>query len=83
MDEWLNGLAEALGVPTIEPGEMGAVLKLAGEVAHGVERKLAPASTFLAGLYVAARSGEGVPTHRSLDRVLEVARSLMPEPSRE
>jgi hypothetical protein len=78
VEEWLDALAEALDVPRIEPKEMGAVLKLAREVAHGVERKLAPASTFLAGLYVGRGSAEGVAPNRALDHVLEVARSLMP-----
>ena len=80
MDEWLDELADVLGVARVEPEELGAVLKLAREVAHGVERKLAPLSTFVAGVYAAgaARSG-GVSRAEALRRAVEEARRLIPE----
>ena len=42
MNDWLGNLAEALGEPALGSEETGAVLRLAREVAHGVERKLEP-----------------------------------------
>ena len=79
MDEWLDELADALGVARVEPEEMGAVLKLAREVAHGVERKLAPLSTFVAGVYAAGAASSGVSRAEALRRAVEEAYRLIPE----
>jgi hypothetical protein len=60
VDDWIDQFARALSEEPLSPGEAGAMLKLAREVAHGVERKLAPLSTYLAGVHagrVAATGG--------------------------
>jgi hypothetical protein len=77
MDEWIDRMAETLTVDPITPGEMGAILKLAREVAHGVERKLAPVSTFLAGVY-AGRQAEGATREEAAKRAIEAALALIP-----
>jgi hypothetical protein len=59
MNEWLDQVADALGVERISGEELGAVLKLARDVAHGVERKFAPVSTFLLGVAVGQRTAAG------------------------
>lgn len=47
--EWLDGVADALGVARLSPAEVEQLLDLARVVAHGTERMNAPLATFLAG----------------------------------
>jgi hypothetical protein len=79
VDEWIVGMAEALGEQPVSPQEMGAVLKLAREVAHGVERKLAPVSTYLAGVYAGREAALGIGRDDALERAVETALSLIPK----
>lgn len=53
MSDWLDALADALGVARLSPAEVDQLLDLARDVAHGTERKNAPLATFLAGRAVA------------------------------
>jgi hypothetical protein len=78
LDEWIDTLATALGEEPVNPREMGAVLKLARDVAHGVERKLAPVSTYLAGVHAGRKAAEGTPRAQALDEALEAAKALIP-----
>lgn len=55
------------------------MLRLARDVAHRVERKLAPLSAFLLGASVARRVAQGVPRERAFAEALESARGLLPE----
>lgn len=72
VEEHLARLAAAVGEPTLDDDEVEELLDLARVVAHGTERKLAPLSTFLAGLAV-ARSVEG---RSRLDALLDASRQL-------
>lgn len=47
--EWLDGVADALGVARLEPAEVERLLDLARVVAHGTDRRNAPLATFLVG----------------------------------
>ena len=47
--EWLDGVADALGVARLSPAEIEKILDLARVVAHGTERMNAPLATFLVG----------------------------------
>jgi hypothetical protein len=79
MDAWIDDYARALGEDPLTPAETGAMLKLARDVAHGVERRLAPLSTYLAGIHagrVAAGGGDRADAGR--DSAAAAAR-LMPE----
>ena len=78
MDEWMDKLVAALGEEPLEAREMGAVLKLARDVAHGVERKLAPLSTFVAGVHVGRRIAEGSLKEDALAEAVAAARALIP-----
>jgi len=78
VDEWIDKLATALGEEPMDPKEMGALLKLARDVAHGVERKLAPISTFVVGLHVGRRVAEGIPRTQALAEAVDAARALIP-----
>jgi hypothetical protein len=80
MDDWLDRFADALGEDPVTPKEIGAILKMSREVAHGVERKYAPLSTFLAGLYVGRRVAAGESREDALQRAVADALDLVPEP---
>jgi hypothetical protein len=79
VEDWIDRFADALGVPRVAPKEMGALLKMSREVAHGVERKDAPLSTYLAGVYVGRRTAAGETQEDALKRAIEEARQLLPE----
>jgi Domain of unknown function (DUF6457) len=78
MNDWLEDLSRRLGVDPLSPDEMGAVLKLARDVAHGVERKFAPLSTYLLGVAVGAGGSSGSGRPRAFDRAVSAARSTLP-----
>jgi hypothetical protein len=79
MEDWLERFADALGVGRVTPKEMGALLKMSREVAHGVERKLAPLSTYLAGVYVGHRAAAGEAPSDALEHAMGEALRLIPE----
>lgn len=56
VEEWIPRLAAELGVDA--EIDVDAVLAIAGDVAHAVERKAAPVSAFVIGL-AAGRAGMG------------------------
>jgi Domain of unknown function (DUF6457) len=79
MDDWIDRFADALGVERMAPKEMGALLKMSREVAHGVERKDAPLSTYLAGLFVGQRTAAGEDPGAALRRAVEEALQMVPD----
>ena len=79
MNEWLDELADRLGEARIEGEELRAILKLSREVAHGVERRFAPLSSFLIGMAVGRRSAEGEPRARAFDEATGIVRDLLPK----
>lgn len=74
-DGWLERYAEALGVPPLTEDEVGALLDLARDVAHGAERRFAPLSTFLAG--VAAGAGDPADRAEAIRRAVAEAEGLV------
>lgn len=80
MDEWrwLDAYAEALGEPPVDREAIGAMLRLSRDVAHGVERKLAPVSTFVAGMHVGRRIHEGATPEEALREVLAATAAALP-----
>ncbi len=76
---WVNRLAEELGEAPMGHLEVGKVLKLARDVAHGVERKLAPLAAFAAGVHVGRRAGEGGSREEALAEAIQAVASLLPE----
>lgn len=83
VEEWPKRLAYALDDQPMSSWELGQVLKLARDVAHGVERKLAPLAAFLAGVHVGRRTGEGRSREEALAEALQAVRELLPEPPRD
>jgi hypothetical protein len=74
MDPWIATLCEQLGVP-IDDVDVSAILDLAKDAAHNVERPAAPVTTFIAG-YAAATSGGG---SAAVDAAIERAGDLAAE----
>jgi hypothetical protein len=74
----MERFAGSLSEPPLSPREVGQVLKLARDVAHGVERKLAPLAAYLAGVHVGRRTGEGQQRAEVLAEAMEAAASLLP-----
>jgi hypothetical protein len=86
-EEWLDRFAAALGERPLSGAEMGAILKLARDVAHGVERKLAPLAAYLAGVAVGRTPADptpaGPPTADRMETrraILSAAGEMIPEP---
>ena len=78
-EAWADRFADLLHEPALNPTETGQVLKLAREVAHGGERRLAPLAAYLAGIYVGRRTGEGSPREEALVEAARLATSLLPD----
>jgi hypothetical protein len=76
--EWLDELAAALGVEATGPEEVTDVLDAARDVAHQVERKITPVSTFLLGLSVQQRIQEGSPRPDAMASALRDLRGALP-----
>ncbi|MEO6200927.1 MAG: DUF6457 domain-containing protein [Cryobacterium sp.] len=56
LDEWVSQLATELGLPA-SVVDIGLVLDLARDAAHGIARPAAPLTTFLVGYAAAAAGG--------------------------
>lgn len=80
--EWLGALTLALDEPGVDRAEIGSLLRLARDVAHGVDRKLAPLTTFVAGLHVGRRMAEGAPRQQAMAEVMGTVSGLLPEAGR-
>jgi Domain of unknown function (DUF6457) len=76
--DWLDELAGALGVQAPTAGETAHVLEVSRDVAHRVERRVTPVSTFLLGLAVQRRVGEGVSRETAMEAALADLRSVLP-----
>jgi hypothetical protein len=76
--EWLDrlDLAFVLEAPTNE--EIVVVLDAARDVAHGVERKITPVSTFLLGMNVERRVSAGASRQEALTSALAALRATLP-----
>ena len=59
LDDWAASASATLGI-TIGEGDVGRILDLARDAAHGIARPAAPLTTFLAG--VAVGRGETLET---------------------
>jgi len=68
---WIDDLADSLEVDRLETDEIDTLLETARDVAHQIERKVTPLSTFLLGIAV----GRGA----SLRDAQAKVRDLMPD----
>ncbi len=78
MDPWIDQLAEALGEDTLGQAETNVLLGVARDVAHRVERKLTPLSTFLLGMAMGRSLAGGDSRAHAFEAALDTVRSLMP-----
>jgi hypothetical protein len=78
MNDWLENLARALGEAPLSQEETGVLLRLARDVAHGVERKVAPLSAFLVGAAVGRREAAGEGHEEAFREAVRAARDLVP-----
>jgi hypothetical protein len=79
MESWIDDLARALGEQPLTPDEVEMLLGVARDVAHGVERKITPLSTFLLGAAVGRRQGGGEERSEALGATLGTLRGTMPQ----
>lgn len=75
---WIDQLAEALGVEPPSADETGRILATARDVAHGVERRITPLSTFVLGMAVQRAIAEGSSRGEAIDRAIETLRGSIP-----
>ena len=79
MEAWIDQLAEALGEDTLSESETAKLLRVARDVAHRVERRITPLSTFLLGAAVGRSLAGGASRTDAVQAALETADSLLPE----
>ncbi|MEX2274384.1 MAG: DUF6457 domain-containing protein [Actinomycetota bacterium] len=78
-DEWIRQLAERLDLEAPTQEETSRLLAAARDVAHGVERRITPLSTFLLGRAVQARIARGAERTDALAEVLGMLEDEIPE----
>jgi hypothetical protein len=75
---WTDELAAALGVPAPSDTERSVLLDASREIAHRVERKETPLTTFLVGVAVGRDTAAGVAPEDALDTALTVLAGVLP-----
>ena len=74
-DEWIDEVARALEVdPSVV--DVDSLLRLARDVAHGVERRAAPLTTFVVGYAAGARAADA----EAGAALAQVVRDICPPP---
>ena len=75
---WLDRLAQAFELDAATNEEVAAVLDAARDVAHGVERRITPVSTFLLGMHVERRVAAGTSREDALASSIATLRATLP-----
>ena len=75
----LERLAQALGVETPTAAETSAILSIARDVAHTMERRITPVSTYLLGISVQDRIAAGASRHDALTAAMSELRTAVPD----
>jgi len=78
MDSWIDELARGLGEAPLTSTETTKLLDAAGDVAHRVERKMAPVSAFVIGCAVGRKLANGVDRSETLNETLRQLDALLP-----
>ncbi len=78
LEEWIAAVCRELGLEGDFDlrGGLGAVLGLARDVAHGVDRPAAPVTAYLVGL----AAGRSADPNTALDELAAKVRALIPAP---
>jgi hypothetical protein len=77
-DQWMEELAEALGVEALGRDETGQILKVSREVAHGVERMYAPLASYLLGAATERAVAGGSAREEAFAAAIERLRTAIP-----
>ncbi|MGH8829449.1 MAG: DUF6457 domain-containing protein [Jiangellaceae bacterium] len=77
MRTWVNALCQELEVP-VDDVDIDAILDLAKDAAHNVDRPAAPVTTFVVGYAAALRGGGGHAVTAATRTAAELARSWPP-----
>jgi hypothetical protein len=75
---WLDGFATALGDEPLTPEEESLLLAGARDVAHTVERRITPLSTFLMGAAVERARADGLSRGEALNEIMQTLRQTLP-----
>ena len=78
MSDWIDELAQGLGVEALTAAETDHILRVARDVAHRVERRDTPLASFLIGMHVARRTADGTTREIALDDAIAITDSLLP-----
>jgi hypothetical protein len=78
MGNWIDGLARNLGEAPLTSAETTQLLSAAGDVAHRVERKMSPLSTFVIGCAVGRKLANGADRTEALSDTLKQLEALLP-----
>lgn len=79
MQTWIDDLARSVGEEQLTREEVAALLDVARDVAHRVERKITPLSTFLLGVAVGRRQAAGASRTEALGAGLGILQATLPE----
>jgi hypothetical protein len=82
LERWVDALVDEFDLDR-EAVDIGAILDLARDAAHRVERPAAPLSTFIAGYVAGLSAGQGAdhPGLDAMERVTELALAWEVEPT--
>lgn len=75
---WIEDFATALGDVPLTAEEDSLLLDAARDVAHGVERKITPLSTFLMGAAVERARADGLTRPEALSEIMRTLRETLP-----
>ena len=78
MSTWTETLASALGVPPLSEEESERLLDASRDVAHRVERKDTPLTTFLGGAAVGRATAGGLDAGEAIDDALATLARMLP-----
>jgi Domain of unknown function (DUF6457) len=81
MSEWTDRLAETLGVAPIDRDQEDSILKTSREIAHRVERKDTPLTTYLIGVSVGTATTSGTDPAAALGIALDAVLAALPPDS--
>lgn len=78
MDNWIDELARALGEEPLTATETTRLLDAARDVAHRVERRMTPLSTFVIGCAVGRKIANGADRTEILSATLTQLEAALP-----
>jgi len=81
VDTWIDDLAAALGETPLTAADIDRLLDTAREVAHRVERKFTPLSTFVIGCALGRQLAAGADRGEALRALLERVEAALPPPN--